>query len=513
MRKIFKKAPDIKNVVFFEVDEGPEALPIIPDIDGVLTQPRRRLLPKLPTIQDEGQKKALGNILKFTALVLIFTLVTRGTVGATLAKVDVVTPYAGEIVVSVSTTGTVQVATSHAITVPAGLTLNEVLVVPGQAVQAGDVLARLDAEEVAEAKGRAQLIMDEMNLNLQQLERGEPYDDSVLFNAQNALAWAQQDYDTTKAAGESAIAAAQIILTDAQTALAELEAVGAVSTEIIAATDAVTAAQTSLNAAIQEAESALQSAARAIEAAQVNLEAAQRADGVARQSAADTAAKNKLDAESLRLDIINQQTILDNYDSISDGTVVAEYNGIVLEIMNSGVVATESAIALISNDSGGYLAYAEISEQDAQKLPSGAQVNVTASEGYYGTASPSHGTLLSISAPNSEGISQITVKLPVGEWKHGQRVGLEAVVSRQQYQSCVPQSALGQGQDSYFVYIMDERSGVLGTENIVRKVPVTLLARDDSAAAIEGGVFGGDHIISWTSKALADGDKVRVRQL
>ncbi len=124
-------------------------------------------LPKLPRFRDESQKKAFENILKFMALVLIFTFVARGTAGATLARVDTVMPYPAEITESVSATGTVQAASSHTVAVPAGLSVQEALVVPGQAVKEGDAIALLDANEIAERRQRAQLALDAMNLNLE----------------------------------------------------------------------------------------------------------------------------------------------------------------------------------------------------------------------------------------------------------------------------------------------------------------------------------------------------------
>ncbi len=538
MRKIFKAKQDIEDVLYIEVDsDGAESALQVQGQEGALAKPQHKLLPKWPHIQDESQKKALGNILKFMALVLVFTIVARGAAGATLAKVDTVTPYPGEIVESLQANGTVQAASSLPITAPAGLTLKEVLVVPGQTVSIGDAIARFDTEEIAEGRQRAQLDLDEMNLNLQKLERGETYDGSALTNAQNALTWAEQDYNNTQATGNAAIAAAQTALNNALSTLDALRRsaadaaappasdsdvnadpnssapAGPSPADIAAAEAAVTAAQTALDSAVRDADVALQGAARAIETARLNLASAQQADAETRQGIADAAAQNALDAEALRLDIEKQQAVIASYDTIRDGTITAGIDGTVLEVAIAGAVADENAVAVISNVAGGYIATADIPEADAAKLPNGAQVNVSIPQGYYDGGNPIMATLLSISSPTGNGMVRITVRLPAGEWKHGQAVQLEAVLSRQQYQSCVPLSALGQGQEGYFVYVMEERSGVLGTENVVRKVPVTLLARDANMAAIEGGIFGGERVISWTSKPLADGDKVRVRQV
>ncbi len=539
MRKPYKKADDIVDAIYTAVSEVPREALMKREAGGRLPKPRRAWLPRMPQFQDASQQKAFGNILKFMALVLVFTLVARGAAGATLAKVDAVAPYPGEVIEYVSANGTVQAAASLPVDAPAGLTIQEVPVAPGQAVKAGDVVAVLDADEVAEGRERARLALEDMELNLQKLERGEAYDGSGLVAAQNALAWAEQDYTNTQTAGSAAVAAAQTALDEAKSALDALRKSAAAApppagsdpaapdapddsappapagpspADIAAAEANVAAAQTALDNAVRDADTALQGAARAVETARLNLGSAQMGDTEARRGAEDAAAQNALDAEALRLDIAKQLAAIAAYDAVRDGTLNAVADGIVLEVAEAGAVTGEAPVALIAGTQGGFIATADIPRQDAAKLASGAQVDVFTSQSYYGMANQSTGVLLSVSEPSVEGMARVRVRLPEGEWKQGEAVQLAAVLSRQNYQSCVPLSALGQGPEGYFVYVMEERSGVLGTENVVRQVPVTLLAHDASVAAVEGAIFGGMRVISWASKPLADGDKVRVRQ-
>ena len=68
----------------------------------------------------------------------------------------------------------------------------------------------------------------------------------------------------------------------------------------------------------------------------------------------------------------------------------------------------------------------------------------------------------------------------------------------------------GEEQGGYYVYVAEEREGILGTEWKVRKVFVTILDRTDSVAAVESAEIGGDtRIVTTSSKELADGDTVR----
>jgi len=77
------------------------------------------------------------NLLRFLAVILVLTLVARGTSAATLPKVSVSAPQAAEITETVSGTATVASSRETGVTAPEGLTVQEVLVSAGQKVEAG----------------------------------------------------------------------------------------------------------------------------------------------------------------------------------------------------------------------------------------------------------------------------------------------------------------------------------------------------------------------------------------
>ena len=52
---------------------------------------------RLPRPAEAGQRRALGNILRFFALMLAFTLVARGAAAATLPSVSLVRPAPGRL--------------------------------------------------------------------------------------------------------------------------------------------------------------------------------------------------------------------------------------------------------------------------------------------------------------------------------------------------------------------------------------------------------------------------------
>ena len=66
------------------------------------------LAARLPRPVEDSQRRALGNILRFVSLMLVFTLVARGAAAATLPRVGLSRPAAGEIVQALQAGGTVQ---------------------------------------------------------------------------------------------------------------------------------------------------------------------------------------------------------------------------------------------------------------------------------------------------------------------------------------------------------------------------------------------------------------------
>lgn len=100
---------------------------------------------------DPRQRQRLGWIVRFFALLLVLTLLARGTAGAAMASVTVQRPSSGNVTKSVRTTATVSFAGGTPFTVPAGLLVMAVPVQAGQTVKAGDTLAVFDAAEVDRA--------------------------------------------------------------------------------------------------------------------------------------------------------------------------------------------------------------------------------------------------------------------------------------------------------------------------------------------------------------------------
>lgn len=530
---------------------------------------------KLPHFADRTQRGAFWNIWRFLGLLLVLTILARGTAGATMAKVSLARPYRTEIVESIQITGKVQAARDFSPTVAPGIAIEEIAVFPGQTVAAGDVLAVLNPAEVEELRREQTLVLQDMELELRQLGRAQTHDGTALEAAvaaleeaeaaceadQDALEWAEEDAAFTWERGQAAILQAEFRVMDAEEQLnkarrgyreaQEGERVSDSNTDVVfqggqseesggvyaapeAAETALEDARTvlrdadlALHEAIAAAAKADESARRALETAQRNLEASQRAKDAAekkrqraqaadtetRQEAADSGAQNAIDARMLQLRMEKQKEQLALLDAIGEkGEVFAGMDGTVLAVSQAAVTEEGEAIAAISDERYGFQIVAALSPSQAKELETGAEASVSRKSGYYDSPEVGNATLISLYAQDGADTHTATFQLPEGEWEQGETVSLQIVKNSDAYPLCVPLSALSQDQEGYFVFVLHPSSGVLGVENIVRRTPVSLAADDGELVAVEGMISTEDSVVFQASKPLSDGDKVRVKE-
>lgn len=479
-----------------------------------------RLRALLPRFSDEGQKKAAKAIVRFFILILVLTLVARGTAGATLPKVDTTRPAGGEIIQRVRGSGTVTASDSFTIPLPAGLTVGQLLVDPGQSVAEGDALARFDPAEIEEQLRREQAALDELALKLKQLQRAQPHDGSALAAARLALERTQQDYDITVAQGNADIAAAQQAVAKAQDEAqkawdaipdkddetsAEHQAWKALDEALAQNRQALEQANTRVAGAILAAERALADAKTALGKAEAD-------DAEAAQKERDTAAQNGIEASTVQLDIDAQQKKVDTLLALQagGGLLAADRAGTVQALPKTEGKTQEGDAFGLTDPAGSYEAEMWVDKKDAEKLSPGDLCEVAASGGSMYYRPTVNGTVTAISPAGEDGRAKVTIRLPEGDWKGGQTVEAQIVQDRQSHSLCVPLSALHSSSDGYYLLVLQEKQTVLGKELVAAKVPVTVKAQDDSNAAIEGPVGERDDVITASNKAVQPNDAVRV---
>jgi len=466
--------------------------------------------------------KNTRNLIIFLAVILVLTIVARGTAGATMPKVSVTTPQAAEISDTVSGTASVTSAGTIDITAPVGLTVETIPVGVGQKVSAGDPVATFDYNDVQETLIRQTAQLDSQNLKLEKLERSSSADHSAVDNAKKSLDSANTAYDNTKKKADSlpsvskakaAVNTAQTADKAAQDALSSAEPgpdQDAAQQALDAADAALQKAQDNL-AAAQQAASDLTTAQSKIDDAQTAYDKATSDYNNAAQQASDTNRQNSIDATTLQLDIADQEKVIADLNALvtTNGALLAPYDGVVQTVSTVGRTTDTSPVVQLMDNSAGSKADMTIDSTDAEKLSVGDDCSVSSGGGMYFRATDT-ATIFAIAPPDDRDMVLVTLLLPDGDWTRGQSLSAQVVISRVSYNVCVPLSALHSDNSGYFVYTVAEKSTVLGIENVVTRIPVNLTAEDDTNAAIDGPLDRNASVVTDSSKSIDDGSRVRI---
>ena len=99
-----------------------------------------------------------------------------------------------------------------------------------------------------------------------------------------------------------------------------------------------------------------------------------------------------------------------------------------------------------------------------------------------------------------------------GDFPIGDSVRVTIRQTSQRYNTVVPLSALREDADGKFVFVLEEQSGALGTQQIVRRIDVTVQESNAAQAAVSGAFSSWEKLIERGDRELKNGNRVRVKQ-
>lgn len=454
------------------------------------------------------QRQRLGWILRFFALLLVLTLIARGTAAASMPVVTVQKPSSGNVSSNLRTTGTVNFAGGTPFTVPEGLLVMAVPVQAGQTVKAGDTLAVFDPDEVDRAVDSKQAALHQAQVQAAQQEAGDTADPYSAQLAQQQLERAYEETHQTYADGEEQVARVERDRDAAADALdkarkAELPedekqaGIEAAQTALQAAEDALYAAQKSAEAANRAALSAAQSVEDSRNTALHALEKEQEA--TAKQNALNRAA-----AEVTRADAAVLQAELDALLAIKQagGVLKAPTGGTLTEIALQ-VGQTSPAVGGLLAEQADFTVEVPLSEEEAKQIAVGTVLHISQSR-YSGDAA-----VQSLSAADDDGSVTAKAVLPQGSWSAGAATVTATIQSEKQ--SCVlPASAIHQDRTGYYVLAIEQQSTILGLQYMAVSLPVNIVVTGDTSIAVSGTVDMTTQVIVSSTKAVQAEDRVRL---
>lgn len=245
-------------------------------------------------------------------------------------------------------------------------------------------------------------------------------------------------------------------------------------------------------------------AATAAEAASAGVDGDAVAGGASAGGSAPTAS---VSTESLELDRRLQQEALDRLIALRDagGQVFAPHDGAIASVLAPvGSMTSTAAVLTMSNPQMG-LVFEAAAQGDVEKLGSEAR----------GTVSFSHDLAVQdvsfAVAKDADGTARLSASIDAEGVNAGITGTATVTISSNRYAACLPLEALHQeGPSQYSVYVVEDRAGFLGTEQVARKVAVTVLdAGGGYAALADGALSFQQNVIVRSDKVVAEGDKVR----
>ena len=142
--------------------------------------------------------RTFSHVLLFFFVMVLLTLIARGTAGAKLARVSVISPGGQELKQSVQFYGTAKPVANVFITVPSGLTIEKVLKEPMDSVAKGDAIALINQAALDELVIRQRASLRQMELSLESQLKWSDVSDRDLKAAQKACDKAQESFDKIK---------------------------------------------------------------------------------------------------------------------------------------------------------------------------------------------------------------------------------------------------------------------------------------------------------------------------
>ncbi|MCL2188208.1 MAG: hypothetical protein FWC16_06200 [Defluviitaleaceae bacterium] len=331
--------------------------------------------------------------------------------------------------------------------------------------------------------------------------------ENIRQSAENNLQTARRRVEDAAAVIAQALAQAQTAYENAQARAAENIRTAQRRTEDTASAlyGDTRRAHTTLQTAITNAAQNRQQARRRVEDAELALSNAVL-------QAEDASILNHINATTLQLDIAEKYALVESLRMLlsTNGVFYAPKAGAVAFVRPVGEITSASPLIILRDVYGGFYAVLSVPRTQAERLRIGSESSVTTGGGSFFFVPTVTGTVSAIANPCENDRVQVTITLPEGNWHEGQRVEAQVILHRANYDLSVPISAVHSDNTGHFLLVITQRNTVMGVQNVVARVNVTVLASDRYRASVWGAIDRTSQVITGSNTPVAVGDRIRV---
>lgn len=454
---------------------------------------------------EKRKKRIAAGLVFFLGFMWVCTLVSKSIYASRLPMVTTTRIDAKYIEHVVEMEGIVEAGAKLPVIVLSGLRVEELAVHTGDKVEEGDLLFTVDLEDVREKIAEQETACQKVQLQI----------DAILHNkelaeAQKALeeARAREDYDALARYQDTLVGRAAEDVAQAEEDLEELQEENREHES-----DDKPDTEEEQEARRQEEErlkQQLQAAAYAEADAKWNREttmkdAGRKVEDILSEEDADaTLLVYRTEVDSIREKIAEYQAIIDR-----EGKITADISGMVTDVyVEVGGRVPDTASLLLADDAVAcqfrttltkeQKSYVNLNDDAKLELDGKKAINVRID--YLAENENAPGTFTAL------------VQLPEDTGMPGLSGVLKCAKSGEKHPCCVSLLALHAQNDRYFVYVVNEREGILGQEYYVEEINVSVIDKNDQWAAVEGGLTSDSRIVASSTKEVAKGEVVRLAE-
>lgn len=456
----------------------------------------------------EKRKKRIATGLGFFLFFMwVCTLVSKSIYASKLPMVTTTRIESKYIEHTVEMEGIVEAGAKLPVVVLSGLRVEELAVHVGDRVEEGDLLFTVDLEDLQEI-----LAEQETDVQKVQLQIDAILQNKELAEAQKALeeARAREDYDALARYQDTLVGRAAEEVAQAEEDLEELQEEN-IEHENDDDDDPET--EEEREARLQEEERLkrqLQDAAYAEADAKWNREntmkdAGRKVEDILSEEDVDaTLSVYRTEVNSIREKMAVYQEILKQ-----EGKITADRSGMVTDLyVEVGGRVPDTASLLLADDEVScqfrttltkeQKSYVNLNDDAKLELDGKKPINVTVD--YLAENESAPGTFTAL------------VQLPEETGMPGLSGVLRCSKTGEKHYCCISLLALHSQNDRNFVYVVNEREGILGLEYYVEEINVSVKDKNDQWAAVEGALTEDSRIIISTTKEVEQGGVVRLAE-
>ncbi len=258
---------------------------------------------------------------------------------------------------------------------------------------------------------------------------------------------------------------------------------------------------------------AVDSAKRAVDDAKQSksdrmLEAERRVTDADREDSSDSSLEiSSLELSAMQKELADYKKILE-----ADGQVYPEVEGIITRIQVSpGERAPDGAAVVYADLSSPMQFYVSLTKEQKKYVNQGDSVKLSLGRD---SGKDYRVDYIAENEINPE-LYDAYIFLPDGVGTIGQSGSFQAETQSETFSCCIPVNALREdASHRKFVYIVSEKSGILGKELAAEKIYVKVLDQNENYAAIEEGVIDREtELIVTSTENLEDRDVIRYKEL